>query len=191
MFCPSHRMLPKMTPVSIDETLMVGLMLWKPWGAMVYTAGRSTILRSPRVAKSKQRSARCCLSDWRAKHLKSTVKRRNDDVSKWQTKKNIETMHLDVSLRIDGVRDTTAKVRHKVLLDFTGASRPADILIILILIIGLGSIRKIQRNVHRWHRPPSSWKTGGKSTDRQLGLQHPSLSRTPSSKQHVSITNFL
>ena len=38
-----------------QSTLMVALMLWNPCGAMVYTAGRSTSLRSPSVAKSKQR----------------------------------------------------------------------------------------------------------------------------------------
>jgi len=73
--CPSQRILPKMTPVSVEDTytpiryarvtnkihkekkstLMVALMLWNPCGAMVYTAGRSTSLRSPSVAKSKQR----------------------------------------------------------------------------------------------------------------------------------------
>lgn len=68
---PSQRMLPKMTPVSVDDTyedisgyislvrnkrtLMVALMLWKLWGATVYTDGRSTSLRSPSVAKSRQR----------------------------------------------------------------------------------------------------------------------------------------
>lgn len=37
------------------RTLMVALMLWKLWGATVYTDGRSTSLRSPSVAKSRHR----------------------------------------------------------------------------------------------------------------------------------------
>lgn len=44
--------------ITVNEeecTLIVALMLWNPCGAMVYTEGRSTSLRSPRVAKSKQR----------------------------------------------------------------------------------------------------------------------------------------
>ena len=71
---PSHSILPKITPVSVEETymrvnsgrrrerehgleltLMVALILWKLCGAIVYVDGRSTSFKSPRVAKSKQR----------------------------------------------------------------------------------------------------------------------------------------
>ena len=52
---PSQRMLPKMTPVSVDETLIVALILWKLCGAIVYVVGLSTSFRSPSVAKSRQR----------------------------------------------------------------------------------------------------------------------------------------
>jgi len=68
MVDPLHKILPKTTPVSVKETyanglisviakrlrkertMIVTLMLWNPWGAMVYT-GCSTSLRSPNVNK--------------------------------------------------------------------------------------------------------------------------------------------
>jgi hypothetical protein len=66
---PSYRILPKMKPFSVEETYANGLisvwekrsrkertsiitlMLWNPPGAMVYTPGCLTSLRSPNVAK--------------------------------------------------------------------------------------------------------------------------------------------
>jgi len=62
MVDPSHAILSKMTPVSVEETyanglisvlekrsrkertMIVTLMFWNPWGKMVYTPGDVTLL---------------------------------------------------------------------------------------------------------------------------------------------------
>src|SRR5258708_37819549 len=57
----SQIILPKMTHDSVDETLIEVFMLWKLCGARVCVVGRSTSLRSPRVANSKHRFCRVSL----------------------------------------------------------------------------------------------------------------------------------
>ena len=48
-------MLPNITPVSVDETLILALTVWKPCGLKVCGTGVSSNLRSPRVENSKVR----------------------------------------------------------------------------------------------------------------------------------------
>ena len=121
---PSHKILPKMTPVSVEETyanglisvwekqlgerrsLIVALMLWNPWGAMVYTPGRSTSLRSPNVAKSKHRFW-SVLEVW----LTSRTSAKESQIVTiaalaWLTKHNVESVHFDIRLRIYRVGET-------------------------------------------------------------------------------------
>ena len=55
-----------------------------------------------------------------------------------RTKENIKAMHFDVSLSINGIRETSklrdpAKVRDKVLVDLSGTGGLADILELLVM----------------------------------------------------------
>ena len=55
-----------------------------------------------------------------------------------RTKKNIKAMHFDVSLSVNGIRETSklrdpAKVRDEVLVDLSGASGLADIFELLAI----------------------------------------------------------
>jgi hypothetical protein len=51
----SQIMLPKITPDSVDETLIEVLTLWKLIGPRVWVVGLSTSFKSPRVANSRHR----------------------------------------------------------------------------------------------------------------------------------------
>ena len=50
--CLSYEIAPKITPVSVELTLIVAVRLWKPCGPSVCGVGLSTSLRSPRHAIS-------------------------------------------------------------------------------------------------------------------------------------------
>ena len=140
MLGPSQRMLPKITPVSVEETLMVALMLWKPCGAMVKTEGRSTIFRSPSVAKSMHRF-------WRVFGVWLTRRTSGGDMSNVsglvadpeRTEHDVESMHLDEGLGIDRVGEASklgysAEVRHEVFLNLRSTSGLADIFVVLQIL---------------------------------------------------------
>ena len=121
---PSHKILPKMTPISVEETyanglisvwekwsgqeriLIVILMLWNPRGAMVYTPGRSTSLRSPNVAKSKHRFW-SVLGVWLTSRMSAKKGWIVTGVALARlTEHNVESVYLDKHLRIYQVRET-------------------------------------------------------------------------------------
>jgi hypothetical protein len=87
-------------------TLMVALMLWNPCGPIVYTEGRSTSFKSPRVAKSRQRF-------WSVLGVWLTSKTSGTNFLELiaygtvgPTKHDIETVHLDKSLTVNWVRES-------------------------------------------------------------------------------------
>lgn len=110
-----------MTPVSVDDTfnqmslvretmcntptLIVALMLWNPCGAIVYTDGRSTIFRSPNVAKSRQRFC-IVFAVWLTNNTsegKMSSPNEYELHSARLTQQNIESVHFDIRLGINGV----------------------------------------------------------------------------------------
>ena len=89
-----------------ERTLIVILMLWNLWGAMVYTPGRSTSLRSPNVAKS-EHIFWSMLGVWLTSRMSAKEGQIVTSVTLTRlTKSNVESMHFDICLCIYWVRET-------------------------------------------------------------------------------------
>jgi hypothetical protein len=81
-------------------------MLWNPRGAMVYTPGRSTSLRSPNVVKSKHRFWGM-LGIWFTSRTSAKEGQIVMSVALARlTKPNVESVRLDIRLHIYRVGET-------------------------------------------------------------------------------------
>jgi hypothetical protein len=81
-------------------------MLWNPQGAMVYTPGRSTNLRSPNVVKPKHRFWGM-LGVWFTSRTSAKEGQIVMSVALARlTKPNVESVRLDIRLRIYRVGET-------------------------------------------------------------------------------------